>query len=121
MTAEGDGPFTFNAKTMSFHAPSEHTIEGEHFDLELQIFHRLSTNESYPRNTAIVSALFREGEPNEFLDGIVTDRGSIDLMHLFDTPTIDTFFAYSGSLTTPPCTENVNWYIHGTVFEASEG
>jgi carbonic anhydrase len=119
-TVEGDGPFTFTSNYFLFHAPSEHTIEGQHYDLEMHIVHKLSQTESYPRNQSILSVLFMRGEVNDFLDQIINDRGSIDLAHLFEATSLDTFFTYAGSTTTPPCTENVNWYIYGVVYEASE-
>ena len=34
-------------------------------------------------------------------------------------PTTD-FYRYNGSLTTPPCTEGVRWYVMSEVAEASE-
>ena len=34
-TPEGDGPFTFKSRQFNIHSPAEHTIDGEHYDLEL--------------------------------------------------------------------------------------
>ena len=120
MTVQGDGPFTFSSKTLHFHAPSEHTLEGEHFDLEMHIVHTLGVNESYNNNLAVLAVLFRIGEPNVFIDSIVKETYTIDLGLLFETETIENYFTYWGSLTTPPCTEKVNWFIWQEVQEISE-
>ena len=29
---------------MRFHSPSEHTVDGQHYDLEVQFYHEISTN-----------------------------------------------------------------------------
>jgi carbonic anhydrase len=86
----------------------------------MHVVHSLSGDNSYHRNLAVLSVFFSRGEHNEFLDQIITDRGQIGLLELFDSTLIETYYAYAGSLTTPPCTENVNWYIYGQVLEASE-
>lgn len=120
VTVDGDGPFVYASEQIHFHSPSEHTLEGEHFDLEMQIKHKLGVNESYGHNQAVLSVLFKVGEPNLFLDSIVQEKFTVDLDLLFETDTIEDYYTYWGSLTTPPCTEKVNWYVWNQVQEASE-
>ena len=57
-TPEGDGPFCFKSRQTNFHAPAEHTIDGEHYELEMQIVHSLDDSHEYPVNFAILSVLF---------------------------------------------------------------
>lgn len=101
-----------------YHAPSEHTIDGESFPAELHIVHR-----SAEGNLAVVSILLQEGTENAadqpFISNLPVeiaepkDAGvkinAIDLL-----PSLQTTFRYTGSLTTPPCTEGVNWLLMTT-------
>lgn len=56
----------YTATSFEFHAPSEHTIEGTQYDLEMQITHSLKVHKIYIKKsefsstatTAIVSIMF---------------------------------------------------------------
>lgn len=109
------------------HAPAEHKLEGEEFDLELIIYYYITdffaekglTNKTY----AAVSILFEVddgAEVNSFIDQLdlstVTSNGntiSLDLKaELYDKLTSPiVYYTYQGSFVTPPCEEIVNWYI----------
>ena len=76
-------------------------------------------------NVAVVAVWFRRGEDNPALGEILAaaqKKGgasvSLDPGKLLP-PTTD-FYRYNGSLTTPPCTEGVRWYVMSEVAEASE-
>jgi carbonic anhydrase len=106
-----------------YHAPSEHTVDGESFPAELHIVHR-----SADGNLAVVGILLREGTENiayqPFISNLPTETtdpkdagvkiNAIDLL-----PSLQTTFRYSGSLTTPPCTEGVSWLVMTTPVELS--
>eukprot|EP00941_MAST-03F_sp_MAST-3F-sp1_P005089 g5089.t1 len=124
---------TFDAKSISFHMPSEHTVNGQKFAAELQIIHRLrgassSTSEHVP--LAIVSIFIESANGStdwNFLNNhfgfdnsipsedeiYCAEEGtsSLDLSATFSGPLSGGFYHYGGSLTTPPCTQNVNWFI----------
>ncbi len=99
-----------------FHTPSEHTINGVRYPIETHLVHQSKDKERYT-----VLAIFGiEGQESETLETLesflpleegeekIIDK-SIDLTTIF--PESKDYYAYSGSLTTPPCTENVNWII----------
>lgn len=115
-----DEQHRFTLTAIHFHTPSEHTDGGNHYPLEVQLMHQDKDG-----NVAAVAVWFRQGEANPVLDEILAaaqKKGgasvSLDPGKLLP-PTTD-FYRYSGSLTTPPCTEGVRWYVMSEVAEASE-
>ena len=97
-----------------YHAASEHTIDGKQFPLEVHFVHK-NTDTDF----AVLGVMFEEGAENEFLKTYLKDfpaekgekkaEGKIDLAKLF--PENKSYFNYKGSLTTPPCSEVVNWHV----------
>jgi len=119
----------FEVKQFHFHTPSEHTTEqGAHYPIEMHIVHQ--NNEG---NNAVVSVMIRPGATNPALDALGQLPQLIPLAagvtYNFNTLSINVgdllpatrhFSHYTGSLTTPPCTEGVAWYILQTPIEMSE-
>ena len=108
-----------------FHAPSEHTVVGQPFDMEMHLVHK-----SEDGNLAVVGVLIESGRENaEFTsiwDHIPSASGeslhiesvtfnAIDLL-----PGTRNTYRYDGSLTTPPCSEGVKWFVLTTPIEMSE-
>ena len=109
-----------------FHSPSEHTLNGVRYPLEMHLVH---SNRARDRFT-VLSVLGYEGRSSPVLRqfeqfGVPEMNQSIpmavpvDLSAIFPT-TLTPRFHYSGSLTTPPCTENVNWVVFETPFMLAE-
>jgi carbonic anhydrase len=108
-----------------FHHPSEHTVDGESFDMELHLVHADAKG-----NLAVVGILINGGESdNETLASVFANLPSeagepqptelsvnasdfLPASHLYDT--------YSGSLTTPPCSQGVRWLVLTQPIELSE-
>lgn len=102
--------FTGSAKEVAFHAPSEHLVNGQHADLELQIFHDVPSTPSLPK--AALSVLFTEGDYNAALGTLINNSTDIDLSLIFNAAkSIPNYYTYPGSSTVPGCEILMNWYV----------
>ena len=105
-----------------FHALSEHTIDGKHYPLEVHFVHKHSDSDY-----AVLALLIEEGAENPLFkkylshfpkkEGEYLSDEEIDLLSLF--PDNMAYYNYNGSLTTPPCSEVVNWYLFAHPITAS--
>lgn len=109
-------------KQFHFHHPSEHTIDGKAFPLEVHFVHAAADGD-----LAVIGVLFEAGAVNPALnpiwavapakEGTAEAAGEIDLTAFI--PGNSDFFRYEGSLTTPPCSETVHWTVLSTPVTAS--
>lgn len=104
-----------------FHAPAEHTLDGRAYPVELHFVHRNSVGQ-----LAVVGVFIEEGAENPALTALLrhkpqaqgeTTRLSLNPNALL--PNDRTYFAYAGSLTTPPCTQGVRWNVLRTPIQGS--
>jgi carbonic anhydrase len=111
---ETDGQ-TYELVQFHVHSPSEHRIEGEPFPLEAHFVHQNARGE-----LAVVAVLFRDGPRNHGLATLgdsspiqVGGKAPIEepIAGLKIVPEGRAYYRYSGSLTTPPCTEGILWLI----------
>lgn len=118
--ADGDtlqiGDQQFQLVQYHFHSPSEHTVSGKHFPMEMHLVHK-----SAEGKLAVIGVFIEEGEPNAAFDLIWSNLpNTTDLKNHIGNVSIDigsllprskTIYRYDGSLTTPPCSEEVKWII----------
>ncbi len=105
---------TYQLATVNLHTPSEHTIDGQSFALELQI-----VNEQTFGDIAVVSFLHSVGDPDPVIQGIIdaapaSGQSATEglVLNAGDFAPEDLgYYKYEGSLTKPPCTEPVDWFI----------
>jgi carbonic anhydrase len=90
-----------------FHAPSEHTVDGEHYPMEMHIIHS-----STDGKIAVIGVFIEEGAPNPAVAPIWRQipkgHGSEATI---DLPADKRLYFYDGSYTTPPCSEGVKWFV----------
>lgn len=106
-----------------YHAPSEHHIDGQAFAAEIHIVHKNAEGK-----LAVIGILLQQGTENAAFDPFVNnlpaektdakDAGSKVNAADF-LPAEQTTFRYSGSLTTPPCSEGVSWLVMTSPVEVS--
>ena len=91
-----------------FHGYSEHTVDGKQYDLVAHLVHQ-----SEGGDLAVVGVLFEEGEANPFLDKVLKNVGKEAMLNVDEMLPVNTenYYHYQGSLTTPPCSEGVQWYV----------
>jgi carbonic anhydrase len=114
----------FELLQLHFHTQSEHTVNGMHYPMEVHLVHK---NESTGQ-LAVIGVFFVEGAENTFLDAFIenlpanTDDQYVSekLLSASDLlPANQGYYSYTGSLTTPPCSEIVSWFVMKTPIEAS--
>ena len=115
----------FELKQFHFHSPSEHTIDGKSFAMEIHFVHADKEG-----GLAVVGVLIDEGEEHPVLSQLwafmpenpgETSQKPIGIEETDLLPPTREYYSYSGSLTTPPCTEGVRWVVLKTPIQASAG
>lgn len=109
----------FGLVQVHFHTPSEHAIDGKRFPLVGHFVHATAAGE-----LGVLGVMFSEGAANPALQKIVDSLGRGDGASVtFDVaemiPGDLAVYRYMGSLTTPPCSEGVNWHVAKHVLTAS--
>ena len=119
------GTLVYNSKTYAlkqfhFHTPSEHRMDGESFPLEMHLVHASTDNA-----IAVLGVLFELSAHSSttLLDevfshlativqpGKVTKTGRFNLDQVTKSVAKNGVYTYGGSLTTPPCSEGVTWFV----------
>ena len=107
--------FRYKLHSFHFHLYSEHRIQNKQYPMELHIVHKNLNKEDKENANLVIAILFdyKEDKENIFLKAInlaeekkINGASIIDLINKNDA-----FYYYKGSLTTVPCTENVNWIV----------
>jgi len=118
--SEGDtltiGDTNYELIQFHFHSPSEHTVHGKHYPMEVHFVHKSSSGA-----LAVVGVFIEQGAHNAAFDPIWAnlpkqkgveshfEHVKIDVDNLL--PHSHKSYRYDGSLTTPPCSEGVKWIV----------
>jgi carbonic anhydrase len=110
------GNKTYELVQFHFHHLSETAVRGKHSPLEAHLVHKDADG-----NLAVVAVLLNEGEANaavattwanipaEKEKAVAPANVQVDGAQLL--PANRRYYTFPGSLTTPPCTENVTWFV----------
>lgn len=115
---------SFELLQFHFHHPSEHTVAGQTYPMEAHFVHKNETG-----NLAVLGVFLKEGQENSTLkplwDVMPTTKeseapiaSSVKMADLL--PPSRSTYRYFGSLTTPPCSEVVQWIVFDTAVEVSK-
>jgi carbonic anhydrase len=112
LTVDG---FAFELKQFHFHSPSENKVNGKQFPLEGHLVHADKDG-----NLAVVAVMFQEGAAHTLLTRLwekmpnkagekSTLPSGLNVTQLL--PKERGYYRFNGSLTTPPCSEGVRWFV----------
>jgi len=121
------GDKIFELVYVQIHTPSEHRISGETFPVELQFVHKAQDDDQL----AVLALLYTQGLENAFIERVLEAMpveggkeefisGAVNLgdaipkditQYKSGTRISYPHYTYDGSLTTPPCRENVRWFV----------
>jgi carbonic anhydrase len=105
----------FALKQFHFHHPSEELVEGRHHEMGVHLVHADAAG-----HLAVVAVLFDAGAENRTVRQLWNNLGEQGHEKRRDDVRIDAadllpadrgYYTFEGSLTTPPCTENVTWFV----------
>ena len=110
------GDQKYELQQFHFHHPAEETVNGRSYPLVAHLVHKNAEGK-----LAVVAVLLTEGKANDVVESVwkhlpaeegkeVGPEGvSVDASGLL--PATRGYFTFAGSLTTPPCTEGVTWFV----------
>jgi carbonic anhydrase len=108
-----------------FHHPSEERINGKRYPMVAHFVHKNAEG-----NLAVVAVLLKQGKQNPLVQTLWTHLPPEKEMERVDEtvginaasllPKNHAYYTFAGSLTTPPCSEGVTWFVLKTPMDVSE-
>jgi carbonic anhydrase len=118
------GDHRYQLVQFHFHRPSEERINGKAFEMVIHLVHADSDGK-----LAVIAVLLRKGRANSTLqeiwarmpktEGKEQEIPGVQINALSLLPQDTTYYTYAGSLTTPPCSEGVTWFVLKTPVDIS--
>ena len=113
----------YSLRQFHFHSPAEHTVGGGRSPMEAHFVHAAETGD-----LAVIGIFMERGESDPNIQRIwesVAEAGAASgTLARFDPrsllPAARAYFRYSGSLTTPPCSEAVSWVVMAEPISVSQ-
>jgi carbonic anhydrase len=121
------GKKKYALKQFHFHKPSEEKIDGRSFGMSVHLVHSDRNGK-----LAVVAVLIQQEQDNSFVRELwkhlpkTKDREeqlqNVQINVSSILPSDRSYYTFSGSLTTPPCSEDVAWFVlkHPVTFSADE-
>ncbi|APD05631.1 carbonate dehydratase [Flavobacteriaceae bacterium UJ101] len=126
----------YDFKQVHFHTPSEHLINGVTYPMEAHLVTTIADTTLIAKGAKkymVLGYMFEMGESNEFIEEFIDIIPSkeneiiktaphevkLDDMIKGETAQDLAYYHYNGSLTTPPYTESVSWYVCSTILTAT--
>ncbi|WP_020655638.1 carbonic anhydrase [Massilia niastensis] len=117
------GNTTYELQQFHFHRPSEERINGKGTEMVVHMVHK-----SYDGKLAVLAVLLERGKANPMIQTVwnnlplekhqtVAPAIVLDVNEIL--PERRDYFTYMGSLTEPPCTEDVLWIVMKQPMQAS--
>lgn len=113
---------SFELLQFHFHTPSENTLMGKSFPMEVHFVHKDADGK-----LGVLGVFIEEGAANDAIAAIwantpATKDGEAKTTTLNPTamlPASRNYYSFAGSLTTPPCSEGVAWHVLDEPISAS--
>ena len=106
----------YELQQLHFHKPAEEKIDGKGHDMDAHLVHKGPDGK-----LMVIAVLMDAGKENKFIKSVwdalpkekdkevTVDAVKINAVDLL--PGDKGYYTYAGSLTTPPCSEQVTWYV----------
>ena len=120
----------FQPLQFHFHSPSEHTVDGKHYDLEVHFVHTVRGSDNVAGSVpqaemagAVIGVFFDTAAGGDYenafikgMDTAILGRGlsikpKVPVRDFLSRLDMSEYWSYDGSLTTPPCTEGLKWSV----------
>jgi len=127
------GDKLYRLRQFHYHSPSEHTVDGIHYDMEAHHVHfcegiSCATPDDLNDEILVVGVFMKVGVANTYLNsfwnqyttlGTEPSVSGLANPYLQFMPSDKSYYSYVGSTTTPPCAQEVQWLLMSQEVEMS--